>query len=468
MGVAAATLVKDQEEMFHGAASQGMLSAVIKILKDGKLSRDMPDRFGRTPLHWAAEQGRRNVVLALLRAGARVDPLSQCENTPLMLAAYRGHVEVVGVLLHYRAGESDCLPLSRHRSGVDHWRSTALHCAAAGGHLRTVEILLGAGFDRGQKDKRGVTPVEVSARKSNPTAAAITRLLLPVSDKGGELVYEYVDTQMQDVAIVSGLVKGGAFLDWQDKNGQSPLHRAVHFRHAIISRILLQAGADPDLRDNRSASPLHVAACTGYGEIVAELLEVGADMELLMKRGQSPLHMAVGNNRLNVVRLLLNAEASTEHRDDIHGLTPLSLACRFCLSPIVRILVEAGADVESTSAAGITPLQCACRLIDAESVEALLDAGADPGAVDQAAAALGVTALPSRNTTAVSLPVAIDVIGLGYPPDLMKDSMRSFTGGPVRLGVRRLDVVSIKRIKSALQAATLKRSIHLRGLAGHA
>ncbi|CAN0540629.1 unnamed protein product, partial [Scytosiphon promiscuus] len=161
---------------------------------------------------------------------------------------------------------------------------------------------------------------------------------------------------MEDVGMVSGLAKGGAFLDWQNGNGETPLHRAVHFRHVAISRVLLNAGADPNLRDRRGTSPLHVAACTGCGEIVLDLLRAGTDVESQRVGGQSPLHMAVVNIRANVVSILLSVWAFTEHRDNTQGQTPLSSACERCLPSIVRLLTKAGADVESRCLAGLRPL----------------------------------------------------------------------------------------------------------------
>ena len=447
----------EDQEMLHCAASQGMLSLVLELLADEKHSCDLADRFSRTPLHWAAEQGHRNVVLALLKAGACVDPRSQRRSTPIMLAASRGHVEVVRVLLNFRAGQSDCWSLNGHRRGIGHWRSTALHCAAAGGHVRVVEALLDAGFDRGQHDGAGLIPAEVSARQCHTTSPAITHLLLP-SDMGGKLVHDYVNMTIQDVAMISGLVKGGAFLDWQDGTGDTPLHKAVHFDHIIISRVLLQAGADPNIRDCNGASPLHIAACTGHWEIVSDLLEAGADMEPLSVGGPSALHRAVVNNRANIVSLLLNAGASMEHCDGIRGQTPLSWACERCLAPIVRVLVEAGANVEARSLAGLTPLHWACRFNDAESVEVLLSAGADPSAVDQVAADAVASSSPGSGTM-VSMPVAIDVIGLGYPFDCTDDSRRT----SVTLAARRLDVVSVRRIETALKGAKQERSWRRRG-----
>ena len=98
--------IEDQEKIPR-AASQGILLSLLALAAGRGFTYNLSDRFGRTPLHWAAEQGRCNVVLALLRAGACVDPRSQCISTPIILAASRGLAEVVGLLLQHRAGESN-------------------------------------------------------------------------------------------------------------------------------------------------------------------------------------------------------------------------------------------------------------------------------------------------------------------------------------------------------------------------
>lgn len=55
---------------------------------------------GMNVLHEAAAEGRLPMVLALLAAGAEIDPrLPRNERTPLMLAASRGHIRVAQILL---------------------------------------------------------------------------------------------------------------------------------------------------------------------------------------------------------------------------------------------------------------------------------------------------------------------------------------------------------------------------------
>lgn len=111
--------------------------------------------------------------------------------------------------------------------------------------------------------------------------------------------------------------------------------------------------------------------------------------------------------------------------------------------------MKAGADVESRSSTGLTPLHWACRFNDAASVETLLSAGADPCTVDQVARDMVATS-PSSSGTIVSMPIAIDVVGLGYPFDRAVDS--------ATLAARRLDLVTEGRIESALHDAKQERS----------
>jgi uncharacterized protein len=57
--------------------------------------------FGKTSLHWAAENGRTEVVRLLLERGADAHVRDEDGDTPSELGSQRGHHEVVEML-------SDC------------------------------------------------------------------------------------------------------------------------------------------------------------------------------------------------------------------------------------------------------------------------------------------------------------------------------------------------------------------------
>ena len=451
---------EEVDVMLHCAASQGLIDVVISILAKGNTPCDLLDHCGRTALHWAAEQGHLLVTQALLYAGAYVESQTPRKNTPLMLAALHGHEEVVSVLLEAGAGKFDYRNIPSEGTP---WRRTALHCAAARGHFAVVSRLLNVGFDKEQRDGAGLTPAEISARATHTSSPRVTRCLLP-RDMGGRMVHDYVNMVMEDIEIVAGLVKCGAYLDWQDQIGNSPLHRAAHFGHVTISNILLQSGAEVDLRNHRGGSPLHVAACKGSMPIAAALLEAGASIDGRMVNGRSPLHLAVINDNIDVVRLLLQKGAFTEHRDRNRGQTPLSEAAEYGLDPIIRVLIDAGANVESTSSAGLTPLHWACRFNHQKSVEVLLAFGANPDAVDEAAvkAAQRMWAEGSEPRDTFQ-PTASDVVGLGDPCRCNMLMRRPFLGELANVARQRSDTVSTSHIMSALQHARKDRTWRRRG-----
>ncbi|CAM9419719.1 unnamed protein product [Ectocarpus sp. 12 AP-2014] len=382
------TPIGDAGEIVHCAASQGLTLAVQALLAEEHIACDAKDRFGKTPLHWAAGQGHIDIVLALMDAGAMVDSRDHFKATPLMLAALGGHEHVVRCLLYAGAGAPN--RYNCQRSCHTELRSTALHYAARGGHVGVITALLSAGFCKGQPDETGVTAAEISARVGLASSREATRRLLG-GDRGGKLVYDYVSVVSQDVATVNGLVQGGAFLDWQDSHRRrSPLHRAVYFGHFRILKILLAAGANPNVADNHAVTPLHMVAVKGCEAEAAELLCAGADTHARTDDSFTPLHLAVVYNRIGVTRLLLDASASSlEVRDSYHGITPLGWASKLSFTTMLRILLSTGADINSRSPAGLTPLHWACRFNNADIVECLLLAGADPDSADNEGADAG-------------------------------------------------------------------------------
>lgn len=432
--------------MIHCAASQGATSSVQALLADGRVHPDAQDRVGRTALHWAAGQGHLETVVALLttKLKASIDAGSRCNASPLMLAALGGHVDTVRYLLHAGAGAPIGYDGGPH--GHAEWRASALHYAASSGHAGVVTTLLAAGFRRDQHDGAGLTPAEISARSRHPCSPAVTRLLLD-KDGGGKLVHDYVNMVGEDVDIVRGLALGGAFLDWQDpQHKRTPLHHAVHFQHFQVIKILLQAGANPNLPNCHGRTPLHEVTLKGCMVGAAELLAAGADTTILCHAGRTTLHLAVAFNEIGVMRLLLGtSRAAIEIRDTNLGITPLAWAARLGRTPMLRVLLAAGADVESRSFAGLTPLHWACRASSLESIESLLQAGADLDTVD----VLGAD--------------TSSVIGLGDPVGFTGRHSPHFTPEAIRKRQQPVDSPAANRIRSALRRARRDRVWRRRG-----
>jgi ankyrin repeat protein len=90
---------------------------------------------------------------------------------------------------------------------------------------------------------------------------------------------------------------------------------------------------------------LHRAAQDGDLARVNDLIERKYPLNRFDDLGQTPLHYAVQNNRLEVVKRLIEAGANVNAHDErVIGNTPLSDYARECTYEMAKVLIDAGAD----------------------------------------------------------------------------------------------------------------------------
>ncbi|CAK0884958.1 unnamed protein product [Prorocentrum cordatum] len=121
--------------------------------------------------------------------------------TPLHAAAWKGHAEVIGLLL-----ESGASPNSRKDDGA----TPIFHAPARMGSVGTCEVLLRARADANLCRGDGVSPLLMAAQQGH-------------------------------LKVVDCLLRGGADPNLQSKSGSTPLRAAA--KHAAVKRALREAGA---------------------------------------------------------------------------------------------------------------------------------------------------------------------------------------------------------------------------------
>lgn len=175
-----------------------------------------------------------------------------------------------------------------HDTKIFHWiyvGDTALHLAAAGYRVEIVRQLLAAGAD--------------------PNAATNHRRSGPLHYAADGYVSGPAFDAKRQVKTIGELLDAGADINAQDKNGASPLHRAVRTRCAAAVKFLLREGANPTLRNRPGSTPFHLAvqdtgrggsgtdeARAGQREIIREFLSFGVSKTLKDGKGKSVLDSA--------------------------------------------------------------------------------------------------------------------------------------------------------------------------------
>ncbi|MGB2866682.1 MAG: ankyrin repeat domain-containing protein [Sedimentisphaerales bacterium] len=346
-------------------AKQGKHAEVIDILR----------QHGATEtLHGAVTSGNIGEVKRLLSEGKDVNSRDSEGQTPLHLAANRGHKEMVEVLI---ANGADI------EARENRYSSTPLLNAAVRGRKEVVELLLSKGADIEGKNSDGLTPLNLTAAYGTAIHTEIIQLLL---DRGADIESRsYGDCTPLQASVAVGrkgvaelLLAHGAKLDVISRHWGTPAHHAMRDNHPDLVRWCISKGID--------IPPMHQAAYFGDIDKVRSLLSTRADVNQKDKAEFTPLHCAVFGRRKEIVQLLIENNADVKAISCGHT-TPLFWACERGYLDMVKLLVDNGAEVNGRAFRRMTwgpslldnwsNLHMAAHAGHADVVEYLLDNSAD-------------------------------------------------------------------------------------------
>lgn len=293
---------------------------VVETLLD-YVNVDTPNNIGSTPLIIAAEGGKADMVIAMLKKNADWRPQNQDGDTAFSKAVIHGHVSVVRALLNH---------------GVEHHvaegsKRTLLHVACSSGKTKPtmIDLLLEKGLQIDEQGDRGDTPLHNAARTGNTD---VIRTLLNLG--ADQLIEDHEHRSPLTVA-------------WQ--NGHSNLVKLLQ-SHAIHKGIT-SANLSEDSR-----LPLWSMAKLHYKDLLQESLlkENSRIHERDPDTESTALHWAIRTNDLEIAKMLLEAGAETGDVDD-HKRTPLHIAAYTENYEAAELLLEFHADPSVRSSWDLTP-----------------------------------------------------------------------------------------------------------------
>jgi ankyrin repeat protein len=329
----------------------------------------------RTPLFEAAQHGHDDMVLSLIKHGAKINVADKLGRTPLVLASGLGDSTIYNILMEYGAD-----PLA----GSPGNRASLLLHAVTRGHEKTIETLLKAGKASPQPGEGADTLerlLQLAAEWGQPGSV---RLLLAAGANAGE-------RDKQGRSVLELAVRGGneecvaqiagscpEDLKIPTTKGSTLLQLALEEKQANSVKGLLAAGCDKNEKNQFGSTPLHHAAEIGCKDCLQALLGAGADFRAHDPFGRSPFWHAVRKGNLDCVISLLKAGADpNESFSDRESL--LAYAAGMSDAAVVKAMVDAGADIHKTDKDGHSVLRAALKFSNgkADTVKVLLDAGAD-------------------------------------------------------------------------------------------
>ena len=340
----------------------GNIAATELLLANGA-NVNLTGRKGMTPLSMAATSGNKAMIELLLAHGADVNATQ-----PLYHAVAKGFKTAAEVLIAHKADVN-----ARQADG-----STPLHAAARAGFKAMAEMLIAHGAEVNAADNDGNTPLFSAVQKNE---AELVELLLAskadvnCTNSAGEtpLFMAKQDDQIKTAQLLlaakanvnaralaesdpndNSLLSGRANVNFRDKSGYAPLHRAVLNNQTGLVKLFLSNKADVNAATGIGITPLLFAVARSgvntkgaYGgpgggplgsaatNLVKILLENGADTQAHIKEGSGSwgpivpgihaLDLAIPFGQTEVMKLLLasHADPNARYASSQYSGTPL-------------------------------------------------------------------------------------------------------------------------------------------------
>jgi len=349
---------------------RGVVGAFALVLLAGGVAlRGQSD--GTTPLHIAVQRDDLQAADKLIRSTASVKAANRYGVTPLQVAAVNGSAAMIEKLIAAGADPNTTLPDGE----------TVLMTAARTGRADAVKALIKHGANVHARERlKGQTALMWAAAENHADAIRV-------------------------------LVEAGANVNERSKAGSfTPLLFAVRGGHAEAARALLDLGANIDEPMPDGTSPLVVAVINAHYEMAGKLLDWGANPNA-DGQGWTALHQVAWSRRhnagfnlpgpvatgsldsLDLVRKLaqkganVNARMTKEPRDGNRNLlnrigsTPFVMAAKSDDVPLMKVLLEVGANPALTTNLGTTAMMVAAGV-------GIWAPGENPGSHDEALAAV--------------------------------------------------------------------------------
>jgi serine/threonine protein kinase/ankyrin repeat protein len=369
----------------HTCSQKGNWIVVDMLLKHVDVDASIANDDGSTVLHYLVRQqvvakkveAYERILSYAVERGCSWYASNKNGEYPLHAAALKGNV--VGVQYALRRGVVPDLMTRRSE--------TPLHYAVMTGKVAVVEALLSFGADRFCVAFSGRSPIDFARE------VGVLEIMQSVGMSKAALSNDVDESALMgaardgDVELVRSLVDGGTDPNCVDTFKMTPLlHAASRGQLRVIDHLLSIERVDPDMANDNRFHVLHFLARLDTSAAAAKAT---SNRTTTLRRsdgnknGSGANCDSAGNNAddgdleseqcellARIVTRLIVERSCEPDRKNARAETPLHLACLYDNRPVVRALMELGANCAEVSSVGDTPLH---YIVYADATKAVIE-----------------------------------------------------------------------------------------------
>ena len=290
---------EDGQSLLHGAAKNGYHEIARLLMEDHlpenrspdvkAIHPDIRDKYDRTPLHNAAQQGQAAVVSVLLEKNANVFLEDKFGRTAFMVAWQYGH-------------------------------ETIMHMLESSGYDRSSHDLTEKQLPVWAMARRGLTDLIAEAIKTRTQELHILEpytenspLHCAVESDNSEILYLLLETKMLPVNRPN---------HWQ----RTPLHLAALEGDFLATKLLIDHGANIDMKDRWKDEPLMLAQSNQRLEIMLALIEAQATVDKQKIDANKLFFFAVEQRNVTAAQILIEKHGVDRSIQNADGVRALQIA----------------------------------------------------------------------------------------------------------------------------------------------
>jgi ankyrin repeat protein len=230
-------------------------SDIVKLLVKRGADINQKNVAGESPFIYAIKKSSPEIVEFLISKGANINDRDGWKNTPLMAAMSTDQMPYEKAVI-----------LIKHGAEINSknvYQKTPLMQAIQYRDLKIVKLLLENGASLDDVNKYGEHIIHLAARYSSP------EVMEAILDKGvdinqtGDKAVEGMNALSFALSygwgykrsIAALLIKRGININQQDKNGETPLHKATKTTDLYNTKLILANGGDKTIRNNSGKTP---------------------------------------------------------------------------------------------------------------------------------------------------------------------------------------------------------------------